>query len=83
MRVSLHPEDRGYLLYRLGKFFGFFVHVYVDEVMVHSAETADTRKGYVLAAVTDEKGAVKINEARDDVLRHELHGKVRLEWFRQ
>jgi hypothetical protein len=78
MRLSVDRNDSGYQAW--AKVCGRWKPtVYVDGVRIAEVFTADTDAGYVLAADLDHDGKLRLNEARDEVLRRELRGVVTIE----
>lgn len=78
MRLSVNSGDPGYRAFKaLPKRVKPYVTVGGAEVPM--VITADDKAGYVLAVDTDEKGAARLNERRDGILRKQLRGQVRIE----
>lgn len=82
MRLSTNPDDPGYFTFKaLPK--KVKPVVTVDGVEVKQCFTADDRLGYVLAADLDADGKSRLNARRDDVLRKQVRGDVRIELRRR
>lgn len=57
------------------------VLVYVDGVEIKYAFKADTEKGVVTAAETNEDGVIKISECGNEVVYTDIHGVVTVEFI--
>jgi hypothetical protein len=73
VRVSIDRDDPGYVANARK------IKVYLDGKLVRYVVTADEQRRIVIAFKTDADGCPMLNPARNEVMREELHGDVRID----
>ena len=76
LRISADSRDPDYFKHHGHPLWVYEIHL--DGVRLDHVFTADAARGVCMVADLDSSGCVRLNEARDDVRRREVHGRVEI-----
>jgi len=71
--VSVYSDDPGYKNLIFGKWKTFVNGRFINNVVI-----ADEEEGFVVFYATDESGRFLLNEAKTEIIKHTIHGKVEI-----
>ena len=80
MRISSNSSDPGYLQYLVCEKTGRWPLIFLDGVKVMDVLTADSDKGFLIRAVTDDVGNVVLDETGEVIKRETLTGRIEYRW---